>query len=149
MPIRRLCKAAARDGLLAACIPPPWPTKYAGSHIIGGVKPEEFDSFHELIFMDEVIRCGGGFYGGLSIGLPPVLFFGSDALKEKACCASFFLLSVDDSQVVRPCLAGDKIICLAITEPNAGSDVAQIQCEAKKSPCGKYVITQFRILLTY
>lgn len=29
---------------------------------------------------------------------------------------------------------------LAITEPYAGSDVANIKCEAKKSACGKYYI---------
>jgi alkylation response protein AidB-like acyl-CoA dehydrogenase len=42
--------------------------------------------------------------------------------------------------VVRPCLQGEKTICLAITEPEAGSDVAGIQTTAKKSPCGKYYI---------
>jgi alkylation response protein AidB-like acyl-CoA dehydrogenase len=35
-------------------------------------------------------------------------------------------------------LSGDKLICLAITEPNAGSDVANIQSRAEKSSCGTY-----------
>jgi alkylation response protein AidB-like acyl-CoA dehydrogenase len=35
---------------------------------------------------------------------------------------------------------GEKIICLAITEPSAGSDVANIKTEAKKSPDGKHFI---------
>ena len=33
--------------------------------------------------------------------------------------------------MVRDCLAGTKIICLAITEPSGGSDVAGLQTEAK------------------
>lgn len=32
------------------------------------------------------------------------------------------------------------MICLAITEPAAGSDVANLTTEAKKSPCGKFYI---------
>lgn len=42
--------------------------------------------------------------------------------------------------MVGPCLKGEKLICLAITEPWAGSDVANIQTTAVKSPCGKYYI---------
>lgn len=53
---------------------------------------------------------------GLGIGLPPIIHFGSDYLKKK---------------VVRDCLAGDKVICLAITEPTAGSDVASLMTEAR------------------
>ena len=41
--------------------------------------------------------------------------FAAEALRER---------------VVRPCLAGEKIICLAVTEPTAGSDVAQLKCTA-------------------
>lgn len=38
-------------------------------------------------------------------------------------------------------LEGDKRICLAITEPDGGSDVgAALKCEAKKTPDGKYFI---------
>lgn len=63
--------------------------------------------------------------GGLGIGLPPILKFGNKFLKDK---------------VAKDCLAGKKFICLAITEPYAGSDVANLKCEAKKTPCGKYYI---------
>lgn len=44
------------------------------------------------------------------------MHFGSNYLKEK---------------VVSACLSGEKIICLAITEPSGGSDVAGLQSEAK------------------
>lgn len=117
-------------GLLPACCGAPWKTEYAGRNIAGGVKPEEFDNFHELIFIDEIGRCGSGgvlwaLLGGLSIGLPPILNFGSKALKDK---------------VAADCMQGRKVICLAITEPYAGSDVANIRTEAKRTPCGKFFI---------
>ena len=57
--------------------------------------------------------------GGLGIGMPPVLNFGvpgDRALQDR---------------VVRECLAGEKIICLCITEPGAGSDVANLACTAE------------------
>jgi len=62
---------------------------------------------------------------GFGIGLPPILVFGSEDLKER---------------VARPVLQGDKIICLAITEPGTGSDVATIECTAVKTPDGKHYI---------
>jgi alkylation response protein AidB-like acyl-CoA dehydrogenase len=37
-------------------------------------------------------------------------------------------------------LNGDKSICLAITEPWAGSDVANIQTSAKLTPDGKHYL---------
>lgn len=90
----------------------------------------EFDPFCEQILIEEVGRCGSGgvlwgLFAGLSIGLPPVMKFGSKYLKDK---------------VAGPCMRGEKVICLAITEPSAGSDVANLQTEAKKTPDGKYYI---------
>lgn len=91
--------------------------------------PEEFDYFHELIFIDELARCasGGVLWGlieGLQIGLPPVLNFGSPEMKKR---------------VAPDCLLGKKIICLAITEPSAGSDVANIKTTAKRVG-DKYIV---------
>ena len=101
-----------------------WPTKYAGEG------PEGFNAFHGSIMTDELCRCasGGlvwGIVGGLGIGLPPVLHFGSPALQDK---------------VAPGCLAGEKFICLAITEPYAGSDVAAIRTTAVKDASGKNYI---------
>lgn len=56
------------------------------------------------------------------IGLPPVLNFGSEAIK---------------AQVVPDVLAGKKFICLAISEAYAGSDVMGLQTTAVKSEDGK------------
>jgi hypothetical protein len=36
------------------------PTKYVGSKLAGGIKPEEFDPFMEMILIDEVARAGSG-----------------------------------------------------------------------------------------
>ena len=41
---------------------------------------------------------------------------------------------------VKDCLQGKKFICLAITEPYAGSDVASLRCTAKKDPTGKFYV---------
>ena len=62
---------------------------------------------------------------GLGIGLPPVLHFGNKEQKDR---------------VVADCLAGRKNICLCITEPYAGSDVANIRCKAELAPDGKHFI---------
>jgi alkylation response protein AidB-like acyl-CoA dehydrogenase/predicted heme/steroid binding protein len=121
---------AARAGILPIAVGSPWPTEYVSFPPPFGVEPEEMDYFHELIFIDELSRCGSGgvlwgISGGLSIGLPPVLHFGSEELKQ---------------EVVVPCLSGEKTCCLAITEPWGGSDVANLVTTAVKSECGEYYI---------
>lgn len=64
---------------------------------------------------------------GMSFGVPPLLKFGSRQLQER------FLPDI---------LLGKKRICIAITEPEAGSDVAGIQTTAEKSSDGKsYIVT--------
>ena len=94
------------------------------------VHPNQFDYFHELVITQEVVRCGArgygdGLLGGKVIGLPPVLNFGSEALKAK---------------VVPEVLAGKKFICLAISEAFAGSDIFGLQTTAVKTDDGKHWI---------
>ena len=43
-------------------------------------------------------------------------------------------------RIVPPCLRGDKIICLTITEPTAGSDVASLQCTAERTADGRHFV---------
>ena len=43
-------------------------------------------------------------------------------------------------KVVHECLSGNKRIVLAITDPDAGSDVAGLTCVGRKSECGKFYI---------
>lgn len=94
------------------------------------VKPEDIDVFHELIITDELSRGGAGgpvwnIVGGFSIGLPPLVKFGKPELIKR---------------IVPSILDGDKRICLAITEPDAGSDVANITTTAEKTADGKHYI---------
>eukprot|EP01125_Pyxidicula_operculata_P008875 TRINITY_DN293_c0_g3_i2.p1 TRINITY_DN293_c0_g3~~TRINITY_DN293_c0_g3_i2.p1 ORF type:complete len:372 (-),score=85.07 TRINITY_DN293_c0_g3_i2:199-1314(-) len=128
MPIHDILVKTAKAGLLGVCLGSPWHQQYSGSNVAGGISPEQVDQFHYLILMDEFSRAscgGGGFLAGLTIGLPPILNFASPSIKEKVCTS---------------CLRGEKVICLAITEPGAGSDVASITCEAKKTADGKHYI---------
>ena len=102
-----------------------WP-KAAAVGLLGLGYPEEFggigegiDCWHMWIANEELARIGvGGIPASLmvhGIGLPPVINWGSQALKEK---------------VAPPVLAGDKHIALGITEPGGGSDVAQLATTA-------------------
>ncbi|MCG8673012.1 MAG: acyl-CoA dehydrogenase family protein [Pseudomonadales bacterium] len=92
----------------------------------GGIS-EGIDAFHSIIASEEIARCGAtGISSSLTvhgIGLPPVVNFGSDEMKET---------------VVPPVLAGEKRISLGITEPGTGSDVANISTTAKRD--GDYYI---------
>lgn len=127
-PSKEVFAALGKSGYLAGRIGP-------GEHLkrfdnIFGIKPEEFTYFHEAIMHEEVSRlaCPGfvdGIGSGMEIGLPPVLNFGHDEMKEK---------------VGREVLFGEKRICLAITEPFAGSDVANVKTTATLSPDGSHYI---------
>lgn len=115
---------------LPSAVGPPWPVEYAGNTMPGGIPASEFDTFHELIFVDEFCRAGSGglvwgLFAGLTIGLPPVLHFGPKAMRDR---------------VIPQCFSGEKVICLAITEPWAGSDVANMRATAVKTEDGKHYI---------
>ena len=121
-----LYKKTYEAGILPGVVGAPW----AGGlgHKLSIPSPQNFDYFHELIILDEFGRCGSGgvLWGlleGVHIGLPPVLNFGSEDLRER---------------VGLRVLKGEGTICLCITEPYAGSDVANIRCTAKKTACGKF-----------
>mmetsp|Transcript_47652 Transcript_47652/g.101981 ORF Transcript_47652/g.101981 Transcript_47652/m.101981 type:complete len:424 (-) Transcript_47652:37-1308(-) len=84
-----------------------------------------FNTFHELIYLDELANVGpGGAMGqsGInSMALPPLLFVGSKQVQDL---------------VVDQVIGGSKNICLAISEPMAGSDVAGIRATAVKEAGG-------------
>jgi citronellyl-CoA dehydrogenase len=87
--------------------------------------PEEYggqggDYFTNLILAEEMGRSGcGGLLMGLSVHtdmvIPPLLQFGNEAQKRRW---------------VTPGVRGEKMYCLGITEPDAGSDVAGIRTRA-------------------
>lgn len=68
---------------------------------------------------------GDGLQAGAVIGLPPVLNYGSPAMKAK---------------VLPEVFSGKKFIALAISEAFAGSDVAGLKCKAVKTEDGKHWI---------
>ncbi|KAF7316998.1 Acyl-CoA dehydrogenase [Mycena chlorophos] len=98
-----------------------------GRTLLGGiVKPEEFTYFYEMILAQESTRFSSrgyldGLGGGTYIGLPPILNFGQPALRDKIAGEVF---------------SGKKLVCLAITEAFAGSDVAGLKTFAKRTDKG-------------
>jgi alkylation response protein AidB-like acyl-CoA dehydrogenase len=87
------------------------PTEYGGQ---GG------DYFSAIVLGEEM---AGAHCGGLAMGvavqtdmaLPPILAFGTEEQKR---------------EWAEPAIKGEKILCLGITEPDAGSDVAGIKTRA-------------------
>jgi acyl-CoA dehydrogenase len=87
--------------------------------------PEELggeggDFLHEAVLAEELGRCGsGGLAAGIGahieIATPPIWKFGTPDQHER---------------YLRPAIAGTKIAALAITEPDAGSDVASLRTAA-------------------
>ena len=66
-----------------------------------------------------------GLAGGNAIGVPPILNYGSEDLK---------------SNLIPGIIKGEIRVCLAITEPKAGSDVAGIRTTAQKTKDGNHYI---------
>ena len=122
-------KQMGTRGYLAGLMGGDFPGDLA-QHRVKSVPQEKWDLFHELILTDEISRAASGglvwnLIGGFGIGAPPVMKHAQQALKER---------------IMPGILNGDKRICLAITEPDAGSDVANLGCEAKVSEDGKHYI---------
>jgi len=120
---RALYEKAAAIGLLQIG----FPTAY------GGI---EADIFYRIIAAQELARAGaGGISAGLNshtIGAPPIALAGSDALKAR---------------VLPGVLAGREISALAITEPDAGSDVANLKTNAQREG-GHYIVNGSKTFIT-
>lgn len=109
---RHVFKRAFEVGLLPAMVG--WPEDVAGP------RPTGFDGFFSMIAFDELSRCasGGvvwGLTGGFGIGLPPIVHFADEVLRNR---------------VAVPVIRGDKCIALAVSEATAGSDVASLETTA-------------------
>jgi acyl-CoA dehydrogenase len=94
------------------------------------------DALMRLVLMEELCRAGsGGVVAALFsnyIGLPPIQRFASEELKAR---------------VIAPCMTGDKIAALAITEPSGGSDVARIKTTARRDG-DEYVVNGSKTFIT-
>jgi len=105
-----------------------YPQEYGGG---GG------DYLCNIVLAEEMSRCGSGGVGmavavQTDMAVPPIAKFGTEEQKQR------YLV---------PALTGEKIFCLGITEPNAGSDVQSIETVAKKVD-GGWVIDGRKIFIT-
>jgi alkylation response protein AidB-like acyl-CoA dehydrogenase len=99
---------------------------YLGLHF-----PEEYgggggDYFTNIVLMEELANCGSfGVNTGVAVQIgmatPPILIFGTEEQKQR------YLV---------PAIKGEKISCLGITEPEAGSDVSNVKTYAERVPEG-------------
>jgi alkylation response protein AidB-like acyl-CoA dehydrogenase len=109
---------------------------------LGLDKPEAYggqggDYYSALVLAEEIghANCGGlamGVAVQTDMAMPPILAFGTEEQKEKW---------------ARPAISGQKILCLGITEPDAGSDVAGIKTRAVKDG-DEYVINGSKTYIT-
>lgn len=121
-PLEQAHQHFSQQGYMAASVFPLAKDHLQGMRLPGGIKPDEWNEYHDLILMDEISRCGYvgivfGMAAGNIIGLPPVLNFGTAAQKAR---------------FVPDTLKGKTKFCLGVTEPDAGSDVAGIVTTATR-----------------
>jgi acyl-CoA dehydrogenase len=115
--------------------------KAADAGFLGLEYPEIYggtpcDKFMNIAYTEEITRCGSvGLVAGLgsyTIAMPPVLNLGTEAQKQ---------------QFLVPVLKGEKIAALGITEPNAGSDVANIRTRAVRDG-DTYIVNGAKTFIT-
>jgi alkylation response protein AidB-like acyl-CoA dehydrogenase len=112
--------------------------------LLGLDKPERYggqggDYYASIVLAEELAHArSGGLAMGIAVhtdmAMPPILAFGTEAQKQ---------------EWVVPAIAGTKILCLGITEPDAGSDVAAVKTRAVRSDDGEeYVINGSKTYIT-
>ncbi|UJA21820.1 acyl-CoA dehydrogenase [Thermoleophilia bacterium SCSIO 60948] len=122
---------------------PDWVFKRAGElGFVGLCFPEEYggqggDYYYSLVRAEALsYSANGGLNMGMAVHtdmvLPPIEMLGTEDLKQR------YLV---------PGIKGDKIGCLGITEPGAGSDVAGIRTKAIRDG-DEYVIDGSKIFIT-
>src|SRR6058998_1768462 len=111
---------------------------------LGLDKPEQYggqggDYYSSLVLAEEIVHArSGGLAMGVAVhtdmAMPPILAFGTEEQKQ---------------EWVAPAIRGEKILCLGITEPDAGSDVAGIKTRAVRDEAtGEYVINGSKTYIT-
>jgi alkylation response protein AidB-like acyl-CoA dehydrogenase len=111
---------------------------------LGLDKPEAYggqggDYYSSLVLAEEIVHahCGGlamGLAVQTDMAMPPILAFGTEEQKQ---------------EWAAPAIKGEKILCLGITEPDAGSDVAGIKTRAVRDEAsGEYVINGSKTYIT-
>jgi alkylation response protein AidB-like acyl-CoA dehydrogenase len=111
---------------------------------LGLDKPEQYggqggDYYTALVLAEEIVHAqSGGLAMGIAVhtdmAMPPILAFGTEEQKQ---------------EWVVPAIKGEKILCLGITEPDAGSDVAGIKTRAvRDDAAGEWVINGSKTYIT-
>ncbi|MBV9533960.1 MAG: acyl-CoA dehydrogenase family protein [Solirubrobacterales bacterium] len=122
---------------------PDWVFRRMGElGFLGLDKPEGYggqggDYYTSLVLAEEIVhaRCGGlamGIGVHTDMAMPPILAFGTEEQKQ---------------QWVVPAIKGERILCLGISEPDAGSDVAGIKTRAVRDG-DEYVINGSKTFIT-
>lgn len=115
--------------------------KAAEAGFMGLGFPEQYggtpgDIFHRIAMIEGLMGCGSvGLVSGLfshCIGMPPILALGTEAQKQR---------------FVPAILSGKKISALGITEPNVGSDVANIETRAVRDG-DHYIVNGAKTFIT-
>jgi alkylation response protein AidB-like acyl-CoA dehydrogenase len=121
---RDVWKLFAREALLGLH----YPRAYGG---------RELPFFHSVAYLEELGRLGsGGFRGAMSV--------------HSYMATAYLHLAGDHQQKLahlKPAIEGDMIAALAITEPQAGSDVSSISCAARPTGDG-YAICGTKAFVT-
>ncbi|TML99864.1 MAG: acyl-CoA dehydrogenase [Actinobacteria bacterium] len=122
---------------------PDWVFRRMGElGLLGLDKPERYggqggDYYSSLVLAEEIVHArSGGLAMGVAVhtdmAMPPILAFGTEEQKQAW---------------VVPAIKGEKILCLGITEPDAGSDVAGIKTRAVRDG-DEYVINGSKTYIT-
>ena len=95
------------------------------------------DYYSALVLAEELVHAeSGGTAMGVAVhtdmAMPPIIAFGTEEQKQ---------------EWVVPAIAGKKILCLGITEPDAGSDVSAIKTRAVRDG-NDYVINGSKTYIT-
>jgi acyl-CoA dehydrogenase len=116
--------------------------QFAEHGFLGLKYPEAYggqggDYLHDAVLAEELAWCGsGGLAAGvgahINIATPPVWKFGTEDQKQR---------------FLAPAIAGERIAALAITEPDAGSDVAGIKTHARRVD-GGWIVNGSKMFIT-
>ena len=109
---------------------------------LGLTKPPEYggqgaDYWATVVLGEELMRCGNGSIPmaiavQTDMATPPILQFGTEEQKQA---------------YLAPAIAGTKIACIGITEPEAGSNVAGIRTHARRDG-GDWIINGSKVFIT-
>ncbi|KAI9014065.1 acyl-CoA dehydrogenase/oxidase [Hyaloraphidium curvatum] len=127
---REIFEVVGKAGFFRVIVGPPWraPDLPGIPSLPMGIKPENWNMFHEMVVLDELRASPslmGSFFGGQAFAIPPIEKHGPKWMKEKLLPALY---------------SGTETAALAISEPHAGSDVQNIQTTARLSDDGKHFI---------